>query len=61
MLAKLHHILDHLGVFEPLDQAYLESLRSIAANESRFSRLESPTYLRRSSRIRHPVRTGSAG
>ena len=60
MLAKLHHILDHLGVFEPLDQAYLESLRNIAVNEARFTCLESPAYLRRSSRIRHPVRTGPA-
>ncbi len=60
VLAKLHHILDRLGVFEPLDRAYLESLRSIAANEARFSCLESPAYLRRSSRIRHPVRTVSA-
>ena len=61
MLAKLHHILDRLGVFEPLDRACLESLLSIAANESRFSRLESPAYLRRPARIRHPVRAGSAG
>ncbi len=60
VLAKLHHILDRLGVFEPLDRAYLESLQSLAVNEARFTCLESPAYLRRSSRIRHPVRTGPA-
>lgn len=60
MLAKLHHILDRLGVFKPLDRAYLESLRSIKANEARFSCLESPAYLRRSSRIRNSIRTLSA-
>ena len=60
VLAKLHHILDRLGVFEPLDRRYLESLRNIAVNEARFTCLESPAYLRRSSRIRHPVRTGPA-
>lgn len=60
MLAKLHFILDRLGIFEALDRAYLESLQSIAANEARFSCLESPAYLRRFSRIRHPARAVSA-
>ena len=37
MLAKLHHILDHLGVFEPLDQAYLES--PLRQNSCRLNRI----------------------
>ena len=56
MLAKLHQILDRLGVFEPLDRAYLESLRRIAFNEAQFARLESPAYLRRTARVQHRIR-----
>lgn len=57
MLAKLHQILDRLGVFEPLDRAYLESLRRIAFNEAQFARLEIPAYLRRTARVQHRIRT----
>lgn len=56
MLAKLHQILDRLGVFEPLDPAYLESLRRSAFNEALFARLESPAYLRRPARVLHRTR-----
>lgn len=52
MLAKLHHLLDRLGVFEPLDPAYLDALRRIAINEAQFAHLETPAYLRRSARVR---------
>jgi hypothetical protein len=51
MLAKLHHILNQLGVFKPLDRACLESLRRIAFNEAQFARLEHPAYLRRTIRV----------
>lgn len=57
MLAKLHQILDRLGVFEPLDHTYLESLRRIAFNETQFARLESPAYLRRTARVQRRIRT----
>ena len=51
MLAKLHHLLDRLGVFEPLDPAYLDALRRVAINEAQFAHLETPAYLRRSARV----------
>ena len=52
MLAKLHHLLDRLGVFEPLDPAYLDALRRIEINEAQFAHLEKAAYLRRSARVR---------
>jgi hypothetical protein len=52
MLAKLHNILDRLGIFDPLDRACQESLRKNAHQGIKFSRLESPAYLRRATRIR---------
>ena len=57
MMAKLHQILDRLGVFEPLERAYLESLRRVALNEAQFACLESPAYLRRTARVQHRIRT----
>lgn len=51
MLEKIHQMLNRLGVFEPMERAYLESLRRITRDEAHFSFLETPAYLRRTVKV----------
>lgn len=51
MMAKIHHFLFRLGVFEPLNAAYLDSLRRSALRDAQFLKLEAPAYLRRSTKV----------